>query len=97
MVEIALIAAFAAFIAQHLGLTDELAAIAVKVASCPKCCVMWITLFTLVLMGYDALASIALSLLLAYLSFWFGFVFIVLQKLYDAVWEKINKTKRRIK
>lgn len=93
MVWIALTAAFAAILAQHLGLAEELAQLAVKVSKCPKCTTMWVTLAVLLLSGCDILAAVALSLLMAYLSFWIGFVLIGLQKLYDLIWERMNKNK----
>lgn len=93
MVWIALTAAFAALLAQHLGLAEELAGLVVKVAKCPKCTTFWITLAALVYSGCDVVAAVALSLLMAYLSFWTGFPLIGAQKLYDWLWQKINRKK----
>lgn len=93
MVWIALTAAIAAILAQHLGLAEELAGLAVKAAKCPKCCTFWLTLAALLYTGCDVVAAIALSLIMAYLSFWFGFVLIGLQQLYDNVWKRLNKRK----
>lgn len=93
MVWIALTAAFAALLAQHLGLAEELAGLAMKAARCPKCTTFWVTLVALLYSGYDVIAAIALSMLMAYLSFWAGFLLIGAQKLYDVLWQKINKKK----
>lgn len=93
MVWIALTAAFTALLAQHLGLAEELAGLAVKVAKCPKCTTFWITLAALIYSDYDVIAAVALSMIMAYLSFWAGFLLIGLQKLYDKLWQKINKNK----
>lgn len=93
MVWIALTAAFAALLAQHLGLAEELASLVVKVAKCPKCTTFWATLATLIYSGCNMIAAVALSLLMAYLSFWAGFLLIGAQRLYDWLWQKINKKK----
>lgn len=92
MVWTAITVALIALIAQHLGLTEELAKIALKVSKCPKCTVFWLTLSVLILSGYDVIAAVALSLIMAYLSFWAGFLLIALQKLYDWIWKKVNRT-----
>lgn len=93
MVWIALTAAFAALLAQHLGLAEELARLTVKIAKCPKCTTFWVTLVALTFSGCDVVAAVALSLLMAYLSFWAGFALIGLQRLYDKLWNEINKRK----
>lgn len=76
--------------AHHLGLTEEAAKIAEKIAGCPKCCSFWITLFVLLYCGCNPLVSVALSLFVAYLSFYFGLVLMLLQKIYDWLWQKVN-------
>lgn len=94
MIETACIAALTAFLAQHLGLAEELVKVAHKIAVCPKCCTMWITLSVLVLKGYDIVTSVALSLFLAYLSFWISIVFMLLQRLYNFIHGKIEEKDR---
>lgn len=93
MVWIALTVAFTALLAQHLGLAEELASLAVKVAKCPKCTTFWTTLAALLYSDCDVIAAVTLSMLMAYMSFWAGFLLIGLQKLYDMIWQKINKKK----
>lgn len=93
MVWIALTAAFTALLAQHLGLAEELAALAVKIAKCPKCTTFWATLAALVYSGCDVIAAVALSMLMAYMSFWAGFLLIGAQRLYDRLWKRINEKK----
>lgn len=78
-------------IAHHLGLTDEAGKIARKIASCPKCCSFWLSLSVLLYKGCDLFISIALSLLVAYLSYYFGLLLILLQKIYDYLWQKVNR------
>lgn len=93
MVWIALTAAFAAILAQHLGLVEELAELAVKISKCPKCTTFWVTLAVLMYSGCNVIAAVALSILMAYLSFWAGFLLIGAQWLYDWLWQKTNKKK----
>lgn len=93
MVWTALTAAIAAILAQHLGLAEELAELVVKVSKCPKCMTFWVTLAALVFSGCDIIAAVALSLIMAYLSFWAGFLLIGLQRLYDILWERTNRNK----
>ena len=93
MVWIALAAAIAAILGQHLGLAEEIAKVATKVAECPKCCTFWLVLASLLYNGCDIVYAAALSMIMAYLSYWFGFVLIGLQKLYDWLWEKLDKKK----
>ncbi|WP_302821612.1 hypothetical protein [Parabacteroides goldsteinii] len=88
---IALTAALAAMLGHHLGLVERLSELAMEVAKCPKCTTFWVTLIVLVFSGCGLVAAVALSLAMAYLSFWFGFVLVELQKLYDWIWKRIDK------
>lgn len=88
---IALICMVVGVTAHHLGLTEEAAKVVSKIAECPKCCTFWITLSVLTIKGCDLFVSVALSLFVAYLSFYFGLVLIVLQKIYNLLWEKLNR------
>lgn len=91
MVWIALTAAFGALLVQHLGLAEELAELAMKVAKCPKCTTFWATLAALMYAGCDVTAAVALSILMAYLSFWAGFLLMGAQRLYDSIWKRLNR------
>lgn len=88
---IALISMMVGVTAHHLGLTEEAAKIVSKIAECPKCCSFWISLSVLVIKGCDPFISVALSLLVAYLSFYFGLILILLQRLYNWLWQKVNQ------
>lgn len=87
---IALISMVVGVTAHHLGLTEETSRIFRKIASCPKCCSFWFSLSALIYSGCDLFISVALSLFVAYLSFYFGLILILLQKLYNWLWQKIN-------
>lgn len=87
---IALICMMVGVTAHHLGLTEEAAEIVKKIADCPKCCSFWISFSVLMYSGCDILSSATLSMLVAYLSFYFGLLLILLQKLYNWLWQKVN-------
>lgn len=91
MVWIALIAMVVAVLMQHLGLTTAISNVIVKIAKCHRCCAFWATLATLIYFGYDPFASLALSILMAYLSNYLGLLLLLLQKIYDKIWEKIQR------
>ena len=87
MVIIALIVMILATLANHLGLTEAISDIFRKIA---RCCSFWATLFVLVLLECNLFIAIGLSILAAYLSYWVGLVFIIMQKLYNKVWERLR-------
>lgn len=87
---IALICMVVGVTAHHLGLAEEVAEVVKKIAACPKCCTFWLSLFVLMYNGCDLFVSAALSMFVAYLSFYFGLILILLQKLYDWIWQKVN-------
>lgn len=88
---IALICMMVGVTAHHLGLTEEAANVAGKIAACPKCCTFWITISVLYIKGCDLFISVSLSLFVAYLSFYFGLLLILLQKIYNWLWGKVNR------
>lgn len=80
-----------AILSQHLGLTVEASKIVSKISKCPKCLSFWITLAALIYNKCDPLKAIALSFIMAYLSFWLSLLFPILQKAYNRIWTKLNK------
>ena len=93
MVVIATIAMLCGFLAQHLGLTESVAAIFTKISKCPKCTTFWITLLALILLGTNPFIALPLSLTCAYLSNWIGLLFMWLNQKYNKIWERLNKQK----
>lgn len=91
MMLIALIAMVLSTLAQHLGLPEAIARVGLKVARCPKCLSFWIALLVLVLVGCNAFVAIGLSLIVAYLSFWFGLLLGYLNRKYDELWQRLQK------
>ena len=83
--------AFAATLAVHLGLTEAIASVVSKIAGCEKCASFWCTAAALWLSGADLIVIVTLSILAAYASHWVGIILIVLQHIYNKVWQKTNK------
>lgn len=91
MVVTAIIAVFVGFIAQHLGIVQAVISVISKVGKCPKCTCFWVTLFALIYNKCDFLFAILLSLIGSYVSIWLGLVFVWLNKMYNRLWERVNK------
>lgn len=80
-----------ATLAHHLGLPEAIARVVLKVAKCPKCLSFWVALLVLVLVGCNVIIAVGLSLIAAYLSFWFGLLLGVLNRKYDELWQKLQR------
>lgn len=91
MLWIALISMMTACLAQHLGLPQAIASVVLKVAKCPRCLTFWITLFVLLAAGCHIFTASALSIMMSYLSHYFGLVLMVLNNLYDKLWQRGNR------
>lgn len=88
---VALIAMVVACLAHHLGLSEAIAKVVSKVARCPKCLTFWLVLLVLMITCENTIVAISLSLLCAYLSNWVGLLLMWLNKVYNKVWERLNK------
>lgn len=88
---IALIAMMLATLAHHLGLPEAIARVGLKVTKCPKCLSFWIALLVLVFVGCNVFIAIGLSLIAAYLSFWFGLILGWLNRKYDELWQRLQR------
>ena len=91
MVVTALIVMMTAVVAQHLGLSDAVAKVISKILKCPRCLSFWTVLFVLVILGCDLFVAIGLSVLMAYLSIWSGLLLMMLNDLYDRLWQRVRK------
>lgn len=91
MVWIAICAAISAVLMQHLGLCEAIAEVIGKVAKCHVCCCFWGTLAALLYSGCAIIEAISLSIIMAYLSNYFGILLMVLNKWYDVLWQKTNQ------
>lgn len=83
--------AIAATLAVHLGLTEAIAAVVMRIASCERCAAFWLTAAALWHAGADVITIAALSILAAYASHWVGIILIVLQHIYNKVWQRANE------
>jgi len=97
MVATAIIAAVSAVLAQHLGLSEAIAGVVLKIAKCPMCCAMWLTFAALLYTGADLIAAVSLSILMSYLSNWFIMLLIILQDIYTWLRKKIEKQSSRMR
>lgn len=91
MILIALIAMMLATLAHHLGLPESVARVGVKISQCPKCLSFWIALIVLVYVKCNVFVAIGLSLIMSYLSFWFGLLLGWLNLKYDKLWQRTQK------
>ena len=91
MVWIALAVMMCACAAQHLGLSEAVARIVLKVAKCPKCMTFWCVLLALLLFDCGLLTAMVLSLGMAYLSHYFNLLLMALNRLYDKIWQRLNE------
>lgn len=91
MVATALMVMVAAVVAQHLGLSDAVAKVSGKVLRCPRCLSFWTVLFVLTYLGNDVVPAVGLSLAMAYLSEWVSIPLVMLNDLFDYLWQKANR------
>lgn len=91
MLTIALVAMCAAVLAVHIGLAQTLIAYAAKICSCARCSAFWTTLIAMLIASRDIAASALFAILMAYTANYFALLLIVLQRFYDALWQKLKK------
>lgn len=91
MIWIALLTMMTMCLAQHLGLPQAIASVMLRVCKCPKCLTFWITLLVLLVSGCSFFIAAALSILMSYISHYFGLLLMVLNNLYNRLWEKGNR------
>lgn len=94
MLLLALIVMMCATLAQHLGLTEAIAGVVSRMASCPKCCSFWGTLAVLYMAGCPVVFAAGLALLAAYLSHWFGILLIIFQNIHTWLWQRVTRNKQ---
>lgn len=95
MLGVAIVAMVIASLAHHMGLSEAVVKVASKIARCPKCLSFWGTLAVLILYNYNLIVAIALSIAMAYASYYFGLILDVLHDLYDWLWRRKNKWSKR--
>jgi hypothetical protein len=89
-VGIAIVLMVAATMAVHMGLPQEVAKVITKICGCHKCLSFWLVL-VVTAMEEPLWLALLFSLLAAYLSGWFAVVLVILNKIYEKLWERLNK------
>lgn len=84
----ALLSCIVATLAQHLGLTEAVARIGLRIARCSKCTSFWATVLVLAFSGCEPAMIAGLSVLSAYLSHWVGLALLHLNNLYNSIWQR---------
>ena len=92
-VAIAIVLMMVATTAVHLGLPQAISRVLVKVFGCHKCLSFWTTLVVLQLAGVSLDIALPLSFVSAYLSNWFAVLLVMLNKIYEKLWQRVNKSK----
>ena len=93
MIWIALLTMLCLGLAHHLGLVEAIAAVVKKVSGCVKCSTMWVTLIVLLFLSCNVLEAIVLSILMAYLSYYWELALLTIDKFYQWLWGKVNKAR----
>lgn len=91
VIGIAILLMMTATIGVHMGLPQTIAQIVGRICRCHKCLSFWMTLAALVYIKCDIVMAVLLSFAVAYLSNWFAIILIVLNRLYNRLWEKVNR------
>jgi hypothetical protein len=90
MIWIALLVMMTAGIAHHLGLPQAVASVMAKIARCIKCFTFWSALVVLLVIGADLLIAVMLSVIMAYLSHYWGLLLGLLLKVYNRIWQRMS-------
>ncbi|MBR3647634.1 MAG: hypothetical protein IKN59_04490 [Paludibacteraceae bacterium] len=90
-VGIAMLLMVVATVAAHLGLSQAIAQVVLKIFRCHKCLSFWLALAGLLAAGCPVVLAAPLSLFAAYVSNWFVLLLIILNDIYDKIWQRLNK------
>lgn len=88
---IAMVLMIVSTIAVHLGLPEAIAGVVSKICKCHKCLSFWSTLIVLTYLTGDIVAASLLSIVAAYASNWFAILLILLNRIYDKLWQRVNR------
>ena len=80
-------------LAVHLGLTDAITKVVVRIAQCYMCLTFWVSVVVLPMVGVPLALTPLLAIVCAYLSNWLMVLFVLLQDLYDSTWQSVIKQK----
>lgn len=91
MIWTALVAMVGAILGQHLGLFEAMSKVALKISKCPKCSTFWVCLSVLLFSGDSPIIAVSLSIVAAYMSYWVGLLLILINRLYNKIWERLQR------
>lgn len=83
----------AATMMQHLGLTEAIGKVVLKVMQCNMCCTFWATLAVTIMVGSPIWLAALLAITAAYASNWFVLILVTIEKLYNKLWQRLNQKK----
>ena len=95
VVWIAMLVMAVATLAVHLGLPEAISVVVSKVSQCHKCMSFWSTFIVLSCLGADIVTAALLSVIAAYLSTWAAVLLIVINHLYERLWQRVNQPRNR--
>lgn len=72
----------------NLGLGEAISKVSGKILNCPTCLSFWASLVALLHVGSDPVIAVVLSILMAYLSNFFGIILLIMNKIYDRLWQR---------
>lgn len=79
---------------QHLGLTEAIGKVLLKVLQCNMCCSFWAVLIVTILGGSPIWLAALLAITAAYASNWFALLLAVVDKFYDKLWQRLQTRKK---
>ena len=91
MIWIALAIMVASTLIVNLGLGEAMADVLSKILKCPVCLTFWSNMASMYYYDADITTMLVLSILMAYLSSFFGLALVLLNRLYLWLWEKMEK------
>lgn len=91
MLRVTLTAFIVALLAHHLGLAEAIAGVVGRALKCVKCLVFWTVQLAVYMYSYDPLYAVGIALSCSYLSHWAGLLLMWLNKIYNKIWQKVNK------
>ena len=84
----------AATMMQHLGLTEAIGKVVLKVLQCNMCCTFWATLAVTIMVGSPIWLCALMAITAAYASNWFALLLAVVDKLFDKLWQRLQNRKK---
>lgn len=78
---------------QHLGLTEEIGKVVLKILQCNMCCTFWATMAVLIMEDVPVMMAALLAITAAFVSNWFALLLAVVDKIYHKIWQRLQSKK----